>query len=183
MSIFLNIASFDPIPPITYFLNLISFRKLPASCIVNASLPEKSKVHMIKGGGWRQYWLISEKALSKVDVQEGGPKKDRTLKKPNMENVILIDKSKVEFKENKPSFNFIVDPIEIPKVQVQISRSPSSTYRSGVFASCLIPLLIVVYRYFVEITNTFCSSLIVASHSEQTLLCQETRVRRTTSSV
>ncbi len=59
--------------------------------------------------------LISEKALSKVDVQEGGPKKDRTLKKPNMENVILIDKSKVEFKEKKPSFNFIVDPIEIPK--------------------------------------------------------------------
>ncbi len=70
---------------------------------------------MITGGGWRQYWVISEKAMSKVDVQEEGPKKDRTLKKPYIENVILIDKSKVEFKEKKPSFNFIVDPTEIPK--------------------------------------------------------------------
>ena len=32
-----------------------------------------------------------------------------------MDNVEIIDKGDVEFKEKKPSFNFIIEPIEVPK--------------------------------------------------------------------
>lgn len=90
-------------------------RKLPADCIINANFPDSAKVHMIKGGNWRQYFLMEPIETEQKEIPNEGPKKIREVKDPNMDNVEIIDKEDVEFKEKKPSFNFIIDPIEVPK--------------------------------------------------------------------
>ncbi len=69
---------------------------------------------------------------------------------------------------------------KLKAIENEIDRRNLTRFTPYIF---LKPLLIVVYRYFVEITNKFCSSLIVASHSEQALLRQETRIRHPSSSL
>ena len=90
-------------------------RKLPADCIINANFPDSAKVHMIKERNWKQYWLLEPIVTEQKEIPNEGPKINREVKDPNMDNVEIIDKGDVEFKEKKPPFYFVIDPIEVPK--------------------------------------------------------------------
>ena len=88
-------------------------RKIPAGCIINTSFPESAKVHMVRGGNWKQYWLLETCEEGHRTIPEEEPKVEKDIEAPNMDGVEFVDKESVKFKEKKPSFNFIADPIRV----------------------------------------------------------------------